>query len=311
MVLGQVAPGSPITLKDVKADKDFHIVTSDGLKVTAQQATKIPIDSGSIAVTGKSGATITLPDGTLFSVPPNSRMAFEQVARARELSPPGARSQQTANPMADVCQPSRTKAATEFTDARVEIDKSTGQWVKKTDTIRVEDSSGNQMKLAAPDSTIGGLFNNAKLIEAARYVINWQKGTNRENGFLINPKLKDGYQFLPPFDAEEDSLPIPRNLEPGTTHIVHVHPYGSTPSFNDLKISRERMKPGIILYGDECVFFDPMSIRKIRDKDGQIKFQTQGHMKVVVVRSELVKELRTSEEIEKAQKEIEETLDKE
>lgn len=75
-VLGEASPGSPFTLKDVKADKDFHIVTSDGLKLSAQQATQLPIDNSAIAVTGKTGATITLPDGKPFFIPPNSKVAL-------------------------------------------------------------------------------------------------------------------------------------------------------------------------------------------------------------------------------------------
>jgi hypothetical protein len=77
--LGEASPGSPqqFTLKDIQADKDFRIVTSDGLKISAQQAATLPIDSGAVAITGKSGAKITFPDGTVLTIPPNKRMALQ------------------------------------------------------------------------------------------------------------------------------------------------------------------------------------------------------------------------------------------
>jgi len=76
--LGEASQGSyqQFTLKDIQADKDFHIVTSDGLKISAQQAATLPIDSSAIAVAGKSGAKITFPDGTILTIPPNQRMAL-------------------------------------------------------------------------------------------------------------------------------------------------------------------------------------------------------------------------------------------
>ena len=80
MALGEAAPGSstPFTLGQITADSNFHVVTADGLKLTAQQAGQVPIDNRAIAITGNSGAVITLPNGNKFSIPPNSRVALDQ-----------------------------------------------------------------------------------------------------------------------------------------------------------------------------------------------------------------------------------------
>jgi len=94
MTLGETAPGSPssssapFTLGQITADSDFHIITADGLNITAAQASRIPIDNRAIAITGKGSAVITLPNGNKFSIQPHSRVTLDQFVYNPVMQPP-------------------------------------------------------------------------------------------------------------------------------------------------------------------------------------------------------------------------------
>jgi len=77
MTLGQTAVGDSYKLKEVTSDSDFHIISSDGLKLNAKQATQIPLDKKAIAITGKGNAVIILPNGRRFSILPHSRVTLD------------------------------------------------------------------------------------------------------------------------------------------------------------------------------------------------------------------------------------------
>jgi hypothetical protein len=317
VVLGETTPGSssgstPFTLGQVTADNDFHIVTADGLKLTAQQASQVPIDNRAIAVTGASSATIKFRDGTVIIVPPNSRMPLQPPQRLGDFATSRADTDQTpaSQSTPNACPRNRTKPANAFIDVRV-VPKD-GKYFRVEEEISLEDSDGQTIPLShTPAADISEIFNTQKLSDAASYVSTWQKTHREENGFLINPKLPDGYEFLPPFAAQENGIPLKLPLPDGTTYWVHTHPNSSLPSFADLVAVRDAQKPGIILRKDECIVFDVINIRKVLGDDGQAKYQLKDYPSGTVryvVNSEHETELTSPADIAEAQQEAASTL---
>jgi hypothetical protein len=85
MVPGSTSPGQ-FTLGEVRADKDFRIVTADGLTLTAQQATRVPVDGRAIVVTGKDRATVIFPGGSYATLPPNGKFQLSSAKRYADFS---------------------------------------------------------------------------------------------------------------------------------------------------------------------------------------------------------------------------------
>jgi hypothetical protein len=74
-------------LKGVEAQGDFYILTSSGAKVSAQEAAQVPIDNGARVFTGpNSHATLTLPDGTKWTIGPDSELQLDDFVYDPDMS---------------------------------------------------------------------------------------------------------------------------------------------------------------------------------------------------------------------------------
>jgi len=63
----------------VEAHGQIYFLTSDGRKMTGQEANRIPLEEGGTVITGGDGhVKMTLPDGTTFRVGPNSELMIDQ-----------------------------------------------------------------------------------------------------------------------------------------------------------------------------------------------------------------------------------------
>ncbi len=92
-VLGEIAAAansaakstSPYTLARVKGDSSFRVVTADGMKLTAQQATQIPIDNRAIMLGGEEDGYVVFPNGAYYMVGANKRVEMEHARRWAEF----------------------------------------------------------------------------------------------------------------------------------------------------------------------------------------------------------------------------------